>query len=146
MERLQLPRENNKMYFFGETVSTAAFLVNRSPSGALDLKIPEEIWSGKPLELGNLRTFGYAAFAHQNDDKLNPRSRKCVFLGYGEGVNGYKLWSLEPKGTKLIISRNVIFNEQLFPYLEKTNPARESEQTSSTDVEHSIKDDSVQVE
>ena len=54
--------------------------------------------------------------------------------------------SLEPKGTKLIISRDVIFNEQLFPYLEKTNIVGESEQTSPIYVEHSIKDDLVQVE
>ena len=81
------------------------------------------MWSGKPPELSNLRTFGCAAFAHQKDDKRSPRSRKCVFLGYGEGVKGYRLWSLEPKETKLIISRDVIFNEQLFSYLEKTNIA-----------------------
>ncbi|KAL5556130.1 hypothetical protein UlMin_038366 [Ulmus minor] len=127
MERLRLPRENIKMCFWGEVVSTAAYLVNRSSSRTLVLKTPEEMWSGKPPELGNFRTFGYAAFAQQNDDKLSPRSRKCVFLGYGKGVKGYRLWSLEPKGTKLIISRDVIFNEQLFPYLEKTNIAGESE-------------------
>ena len=67
--------------FWGEAVSTPAYLVNRSPSRTLDLKTPEEIWSGKPPELGNLRTFGCAAFAHQKDAKLSPRSRKCVFLG-----------------------------------------------------------------
>ncbi|KAL5546855.1 hypothetical protein UlMin_006542 [Ulmus minor] len=30
-------------------------------------------------------------------------SRKCVFLGYREGVKGYRLCSIEPKGMKLII-------------------------------------------
>ena len=86
-----------------------------------------------------------ATFSHQKDDKLNPRFKKCVCQGYGEGVKGYRLWSLEPNRTKLIISRDVIFNEQLFPYLEKTNPAGEKEQTSPICVEHSIKDYSVQV-
>ncbi|KAL5548408.1 hypothetical protein UlMin_003639 [Ulmus minor] len=143
MEKLRLPRENSKMCFWGEAVFTVAYLVNRSLSRALDLKTPEEMWSGKPPEFGNLRTFGYATFAPQNDEKLSPRSRKCVFLGYGKGVKGYRLWSLELKGTKLIISRDVIFNEQLFPYLEKTNIAGKSEQTSPILMEHSIKDDSV---
>ena len=73
----------NVSVFWGEAVSTAVYLVNRYPSRALDLKTPEEMWSGKPHELGNLRTFGCAAFAHQKDDKLSLRSRKCVFLGYG---------------------------------------------------------------
>ena len=53
------------------------------------------------------------------------------------------MWSLEPKETKLIISRDVIFNEQLLPYLEKTNIAGEIR---TILVEHSIKDDLVQVE
>ena len=104
------------------------------------------MWSWKPPKLGNLRTFGCATFAHQKDDKLSPSSRKYVFLGYGKGVKGYRLWSLEPNGTRCIISRDVMFNELLFPYLEKTNSAGESEQTNLVYVENSIRDDSVQVE
>ncbi|KAL5550394.1 hypothetical protein UlMin_000570 [Ulmus minor] len=38
-------------------MSTTTYLVNRSPSKALDLKTPEEMWNGKPLELNNLGTF-----------------------------------------------------------------------------------------
>ena len=41
---------------------------------------------------------------------------------------GLRLWSLEPKGAKLIISRDVIFNESIFPSLEKTNHAGTKEE------------------
>ncbi|MCI50088.1 hypothetical protein A2U01_0071332, partial [Trifolium medium] len=36
---------------------------------------------------------------------------KCVFIGYPEGVKGYKLWKMGPGGSKLIISRDVTFDE-----------------------------------
>lgn len=36
---------------------------------------------------------------------------KCVFLGYPEGVKGYKLWCIDMKPPKAIISRDVVFNE-----------------------------------
>ena len=48
------------------------------------------------------RVFGCSAFAHQKEGKLDPRSIKCVFLGYGDGVKGHRLWSLEHKGTRLM--------------------------------------------
>jgi hypothetical protein len=40
---------------------------------------------------------------------LDPTSKKCVFLGYGTEVKGYRLW--DPVDCKLIVSREVTFNE-----------------------------------
>ncbi|KAH9668968.1 hypothetical protein KPL70_021600 [Citrus sinensis] len=53
--------------FWAKAVTTAAYLINRSPSSALDFKTPPEIWSGKPLDLSNLRIFGCPAYAHIKD-------------------------------------------------------------------------------
>lgn len=36
---------------------------------------------------------------------------KSIFLGYVEGVQGYRLWKLDPKPSKLIISKDVTFDE-----------------------------------
>lgn len=37
------------------------------------------------------RTFACAAFSHQSEEKLEPRAKKCVFLDYPDGVEGYRL-------------------------------------------------------
>ena len=111
--------------FWGEALATATYLVNRSPSSAIEFKCPEEVWTGKLPCFKNLKTFGCVGYVHNKEGKLDPRSVKCIFLGYAEGVKGYRMWSLESKGTKLIISRDVIFNENEFPYtsVTTTNPA-----------------------
>ncbi|KAL6346168.1 hypothetical protein AAG906_027902 [Vitis piasezkii] len=84
---------------------------NRAPSSAIDFKTPEELWSRKPSNYEHLRIFGCTAYVHQSEGKLEPRSIKCIFLGYLEGVKGYRLWNKESLGVKIIISRDVVFNE-----------------------------------
>ena len=71
-----------------------------------------EVWSGKPADYSSLKVFGALAYALIKQDKLEPRALKCVFIGYPEGVKGYKLWKLESGGgSKVLISRDVTFDE-----------------------------------
>jgi len=65
-----------------------------------------EVWSGRPTDYSNLKVFRALAFAHVKQDKLDARVVKCIFIGYSEGVKGYKLWKMEPGGSKFIISRD----------------------------------------
>ncbi|KAG8472564.1 hypothetical protein CXB51_034519 [Gossypium anomalum] len=55
------------------------------------------------------KIFGCLAYTHVDNGKLEPRSIKCVFLGYKAGVNGHKLWC--PENRKVVISRDVVFDE-----------------------------------
>ena len=41
--------------------------------------------------------------------KIDPKSRQCVFLGYGKRVKGYKFW--DPTANKAVISRDMVFDE-----------------------------------
>lgn len=68
--------------FWGEAVNTAVYLINRSPSIAINFKTSLELWSGEPPNLSNLRVFEYAAFAYQKEGKLDPRSKEGVFISY----------------------------------------------------------------
>lgn len=86
-------------------------MVNCSPHSALDFKVPEDIWSGNPVDYSNLRIFGCPAYAHVNDGKLAPRAVECIFLSYASASKGYRLWCSDPKSQKLILSRDVTFNE-----------------------------------
>ena len=84
----------------------------RSPSTAIECKIPEEVWTGHPCNYSNLKVFGCDAYAlipkHQRS-KLDLKSRRLIFVGYGDGIKGYRLW--DRTAHKITINRDVIFDE-----------------------------------
>lgn len=106
-----LPKE-----YWAEAVSTAIYLKNRSPTAALVGNIPEEVWTGHKVDLRHLRVFGCLAMTLIPDvkrDKLDSKSKCCIFVGYGEHTKGYRL--IDPSRPKqIIISRNVEFFENRF--------------------------------
>jgi hypothetical protein len=97
---------------WAEAINTACYVINRSPSTAIELKTPMEMWTGKPADYSRLHIFGspvYVMYNTQEVSKLDSKSRKYVFLGYVDGVKGYRLW--DPTAHKVVISRDVIFAE-----------------------------------
>ena len=98
--------------FWAEAMCTACYLVNRSPSLALDENNLHEVWTGKKPSLTHLRVFGCDAYVHvpkENMSKLDKKDEKCIFIGYKDGLKDYKLWNLETK--KVVYSRGVVFRE-----------------------------------
>jgi hypothetical protein len=56
--------------------------------------------------------FGYLAYIHMQSakrSKLDPKSRKCIFLGLQTDVKHYMLW--DPILKKKIVSRDAVFDE-----------------------------------
>nr|GFA16443.1 retrovirus-related Pol polyprotein from transposon TNT 1-94 [Tanacetum cinerariifolium] len=96
-----------------EATCTAAYLINRSPSTAIEKNTPMKMWSGHPCDYEMLRVFGRVAYSHVKQGKLEPRAVTCVFLGYPEGVKGYRLYRLDNESPKIVTSRHVIFNESV---------------------------------
>lgn len=103
--------------FWAEAVSTAAKLRNKCPSAAIEGDIPERRWTGKEVLLDHLKVFGCRAWSHERSfsrkSKLDPKAKECVFVGYPDGTKGYKLW--DPKKKTFLISRDIIFEENVFP-------------------------------
>ncbi|KAG8491363.1 hypothetical protein CXB51_014484 [Gossypium anomalum] len=88
--RCMLSNANLLKSFWAEAASTACFLINQSPSVAIEKKTPQEVRSSNPANYFDLKIFGCPAYAHVNNGKLEPKSIKCVFLGYKAGVKGTK--------------------------------------------------------
>jgi len=98
--------------FWAQAVKTACYVINRSSSTAIGLKTPIKMWQGKPPNYSSLHIFGcpvYMIYNSQERTKLDPKSRKCIFLGYADGVKGYYLWN--PTARKVVVNRDVIFAE-----------------------------------
>ncbi|XP_073119735.1 uncharacterized mitochondrial protein AtMg00710-like [Henckelia pumila] len=95
--------------FWAKAASTACYLINLSPSSAIDFMVPEHKWSKKKPTYKHLKTFGCVVFIHTNQGKLSRRAKKEVFLGSPNVVKGYKVWLLDD--LKCVISTDVIFNE-----------------------------------
>ena len=56
-----------------------------------------------------LRVFGCPAYYHVKEDKLDPRVKKGVFVGFKRGIKGFKIW--DPTDKKFLLSRDVTFEE-----------------------------------
>jgi hypothetical protein len=94
--------------FWAEAVDTTKYLVNRSPSSMLVDLTPHEVWFGKNPSLSHLKVFGCDAFVHvpkEKRNKLDNKEVKCIFIGYKDGMKGYKLW--DPTLRKTMYSRDV---------------------------------------
>lgn len=86
-------------------------MINRTHSTPLNFQIPEEGWSGRKPEYAHMRRFGCLVYYHVDQGKLKPRAKKGIFMGYPQGVNGYRIWSGDEM--KCIISRDVTFSEDI---------------------------------
>jgi hypothetical protein len=68
----------------------------------LDDKTPYEVWSRKKSSLQHLRVFGCDAYVHvprEKRSKMDKKAEKCIFIGYKDGVKGYKICNPETKKT-----------------------------------------------
>lgn len=142
--RSMLSESDLELKFWAEAAATSVYLINRSPSSALDFKVPEELWTSQVPDLSNLKRFGCLAYVHSVEGKLQPRAKRGVFTGYPEGTKGFKVWLLEDK--KMVISRNVVFREEKVYKEVKDETENQSDEASRIVLPGVLEDDDGEVE
>ncbi|KAL6310757.1 hypothetical protein AAG906_006064 [Vitis piasezkii] len=112
--------------FWGQAVLTAAYLINRMSSRVLKFQTPcqtllKSFPTTRLISTVPPKIFGCSVFVHinqQHRSKLDPRSLKCIFLGYSSNQKGYKCYS--PVTRKFYNSMDVTFFETQ-PYYPKND-------------------------
>lgn len=89
------------------------------PSRVLDWSCPYSILFDEEPDYSQIKPFGCLAYAtniHPSKGKFDPRSHKCVLLGFDSSHKGFLLFDLE--NDKLLISRDVKYVPNKFPFLD----------------------------
>ncbi|GJV21991.1 retrotransposon protein, putative, ty1-copia subclass [Tanacetum coccineum] len=93
-------------------LESAARILNMVPTKKVD-KTPYEIWHGQAPKLSYLKVWGCKALVKRDTltkpDKLEPRSFKCIFIGYPKETMGYSFYN--PSEKKVFVARNAKFFE-----------------------------------
>jgi hypothetical protein len=97
-----------------EATSTVMYIQNRCPHAILKKKTPEEVFSGITPEVGNLWIFGCLVYIHapkEKRTKMEPSSKKGVFVGYSENSKAYRIYV--PGQRQIEVRRGVTFHEEV---------------------------------
>ena len=98
--------------FWGYVLETAAFTLNRALSKSVETT-PYELWFGKKPKLSFLKVLGPDTYVKRlQPDKLEPKSKKCIFIGYPKETIGYTFYH-RSKG-KIFAAKNGTFLEKGF--------------------------------
>nr|GFA08513.1 hypothetical protein [Tanacetum cinerariifolium] len=93
-------------------LETAARVLNMVPTKKVE-KTPYKVWHGKAPKLSYLKVWGCEALVKRDTltkpDKLEPRSIKCIFVGYPKETMGYSFY-YRPEN-KVLVARNAEFLE-----------------------------------
>ena len=73
------------MCLWAEATMTIVYVQNCLSHSALGFKTPEEMFSGKNLEVSHLKIFVFPVFVHimkEKRNKMEPSGKKGIFVGY----------------------------------------------------------------
>jgi hypothetical protein len=87
MARALLKQRGMPAIFWADAVVMIVYILNRSPTKALNGRTPYEAWHGCKPAVSHLRVFGCLTFGKEvgHISKLDDRSTLGVFIGYAEG-------------------------------------------------------------
>ncbi len=95
--RAMLNEKNLPNYFWAKAVATIVYIMNRTPTSVVHGMTPKEKFISKKPDVSHLRVFSCIAYVHVLDEKrskLDPKAKKCIFIGYSLEQKGYKCFNL----------------------------------------------------
>lgn len=110
--RTMIHAKNLPIKLWAEATNTAVYLLNRTGTSSVKGITPYELWFSKEPEINHLKVFGSKVFSHIPKEKRQKWDRKAeegIFVGYCDNTKGFRIW--HPEANKVIISRDVTFNE-----------------------------------
>ena len=113
--------------FWKHAVRTAVHVYNVTLISKAKFLTLKEMWSGSKPDISHLHIFGCAAYVHVlkgKRQKLDPKSREMIFVGYENLSKGWQFW--DAKNQCIKISHDVNFDESRFPLhkdLDQKNPS-----------------------
>ncbi|KAK8713250.1 hypothetical protein V6N13_148472 [Hibiscus sabdariffa] len=117
--RVAKERERKGQSLRGYALKTCAFTLNRVSSKSVQ-KTPHEMWTRKSPNMSFMRIWGCKAYVkHQMSTKLEPKSEKCIFVGYPKETKGYYFYN----ENKVFVARTGVFLEKEF----LTNSGKETQ-------------------
>ena len=80
------------LLFWDYALETAAFTLNRTPSKSIEMT-PYEPWFRKKPKLSFLKVWDCDTYVKRlQPDNFEPKSEKCVFIGYPKETIGYTFY------------------------------------------------------
>jgi hypothetical protein len=116
MDNCMIQSKGLSLKYWVEAINYENYIVNCTPTKFLKNITSEESCTKLNPDISHFYIFGNVAWAHILDEKrkaLQPKSEKCIFVGYFEDVKGCRL--LQPHCNEIIIRRDIKFDENLLP-------------------------------
>lgn len=120
--------------YWAEATHMAVYILNRSISAAHG-EIPEELFTGKRVDLSNIKLFGSPVMVHvpaEKRKKWDRKSERMIFVGFDDDTKGYRC--INRNNGKLTISRDVIFHEIM--QMESINVTDDNDSVRDTEVKN----------
>ena len=103
---------NLPLSFWGYALKTAAFTFKRAPSKSVETT-QSELWFGKKPKLSFLKVWDCDAYMKKfHPNKLKPKSKKYVFIGYPKETVGYTFYQ-KSEGKTFVAKEWILSREEV---------------------------------
>eukprot|EP00253_Pinus_taeda_P013205 PITA_13205 len=129
------------LHLWAEAFIIAVYIQNTSLHRILGMKIPEETFSYKRLDVGHFKIFGSSVYCHLTKDvqkKLEPTTELGIFVGYTTTPQNY--WVYFPTSRRIVAVEELLVPKEEEPQTDVKHPHVEVPGVETSTQEKSSKD------